>query len=587
MRTLLRAFGVALVGSCLASAARAEDDPPPVPRFVPPPEVPAELPPAAVLPPVAPVTPPAAEPAPAEPAKKDPEPKEVEKKDADPKECEKKDSEKKDDDKKEPPKECTSCKPWWEKVPPVARFPRPGIFIVWPTGPGYYSLRDWLSDEYREKAPAYPYQRFGLMTQPYFDAEWRYLDKPDNTETDFFDPLKRIRIGDDWMFTTGGDVRYRYNQEENSRLTGRDNIFDLYRFRAYGDLWYRDLVRIYAEFIWADSLHQDLVPFAADINRGDLQNLFAELKLYEGCDDRAYFRVGRQELLYGSQRLISPPDWPNARRTFQGVKGYYQSPKFDFDLFLVQPVIPFPDRFDSVDNNVVFSGAWGTYKPGGGRFLDVYVLNLDRTTVPTNVTTVGTRYYGEKDGWLWDAEGMLQFGGYAGKNLFARAYTMSYGYQFKDCCWEPQVWVAYDFASGTPDPVLDSTRQTFDQLFPFGHYYFGYLDLVGRRNINDVNAQIVCFPTKWITALAQLHVFRLDSPKDALYSATGVPLRQDPTGLAGTDVGQELDLVVNVHLSKHADLFMGYSHLFAGRFIQQTGSPRDPELYYAQLGYRW
>jgi hypothetical protein len=32
----------------------------------------------------------------------------------------------------------------------------------------------------------------------------------------------------------------------------------------------------------------------------------------------AYVRVGRQELLYGSQRLISTLDWANTRRTFQG-----------------------------------------------------------------------------------------------------------------------------------------------------------------------------------------------------------------------------------------------------------------------------
>src|SRR5947208_3334327 len=40
--------------------------------------------------------------------------------------------------------------PLWQRVPPVARLPRMGYFIVWPTGPGYYSLRDALEDNYRE-----------------------------------------------------------------------------------------------------------------------------------------------------------------------------------------------------------------------------------------------------------------------------------------------------------------------------------------------------------------------------------------------------------------------------------------------------
>src|SRR5690348_10134854 len=40
--------------------------------------------------------------------------------------------------------------PWWRRVPPVQPFPRPGLFIVPPTGPGYYSLADWLTRNERE-----------------------------------------------------------------------------------------------------------------------------------------------------------------------------------------------------------------------------------------------------------------------------------------------------------------------------------------------------------------------------------------------------------------------------------------------------
>src|SRR2546425_5116679 len=37
----------------------------------------------------------------------------------------------------------------WSKVPPVTPTPRAGAFFVPPTGPGYYSLRDLLLDEFR------------------------------------------------------------------------------------------------------------------------------------------------------------------------------------------------------------------------------------------------------------------------------------------------------------------------------------------------------------------------------------------------------------------------------------------------------
>ena len=61
-----------------------------------------------------------------------------------------------------------------------------------------------------------------------------------------------------------------------------------------------------------------------------------------------------------------------------------------------------------------------------------------------------------------------------------------------------------------------------------------------------------------------------------MFSAAGVPLRSDPTGAAGTDVGNELDLLINFHLTAHQDLLLGYSKLFAGSFIRQTGPSMSP-----------
>ena len=52
----------------------------------------------------------------------------------------------------------------------------------------------------------------------------------------------------------------------------------------------------------------------------------------------------------------------------------------------------------------------------------------------------------------------------------------------------PQFWLRYDFASGDNN-LTDGDRTTFNQLFPFGNYYLGWIDRVGRQNIHDFNAQ--------------------------------------------------------------------------------------------------
>jgi hypothetical protein len=490
--------------------------------------------------------------------------------------------------------------PWWSRMPVIQPFPPPGpgIAVVPPSTPGYYTLLDVIRDNYRQAPPKYPYPRFGIFQFSFYNTDWRYLDDPNNQERDFFDFLKRIRFLDDnLMFTTGGEFRYRWNHEIDSRLTGKDNVYDLTRTRVWGDLFVRDWFRIYGELISAESFNQDLPPLPTDQQNASFQNLFADLKVWEFGNQPVVFRVGRQELLYGSQRLISPLDWANTRRTFQGAKLFWQNERWSLDAFVVQPVLPSANRFASVINEQIFTGVWGTYRPVQNQLIDLYYLNLDDTlrthvgsngaTGAANTSTVGSRWYGYKNNWLWDTEAMLQFGGWANQGIFAKAYTMAGGYRFSDVPLTPQLWLGYDYASGDPDPGANSVHRTFNQLFPFGHYYFGMTDLIGRQNINDINGQISFFATKWISTFVQYHILRLDSPKDALYNSAGVATRQDITGRAGSDVGEVLNLVVNFTIDLHQNVFLQYSHLYQGDFIRKTGPPGSPDLFYLQYSFRW
>src|SRR5262249_48111655 len=137
-----------------------------------------------------------------------------------------------------------------------------------------------------------------------------------------------------------------------------------------------------------------------------------------------------------------------------------------------------------------------------------------------NENTFGARYSGDhkRDGAagsvLWDFEGAYQFGDYSNRLLSSGMATAGLGYAFMGLPMQPQFWAYYDYASGSPNLRGTGTFSTFDQLFPFGHYYFGYLDLVGRSNIHDWNFQATLYPAKWITFLTQYHIFRLDQARD-------------------------------------------------------------------------
>lgn len=483
----------------------------------------------------------------------------------------------------------------WKLVPPIHVFPRPGFFGIPPKGPGYYSAFDCLHRHCSPDRPKYGYMPFALQPPPLFDADFRYLEDPKTPPQDWLEALHRVHIGDNWLFATGGEVRWRHMHEVNARLTGKNNDYDLLRTRIFADVWYRDCFRAFVEFADAHTFGADLAPNLTDVDRSDFFNAFIELKVWDGEHGKAYIRGGRQELLFGSQRLISPPDWNNTRRTFDGVRGYYQGKNWDVNIFWAQPVIPDPSNLDSVDNNVNFAGLWVTHRPDKGQFRDFYYLFLDNTSniklqgidrAPFNVHTVGTRWTGDKNRWLYDLEAMLQFGERGPETIFAAAFTSGLGYHFECRPMSPVVWLYYDFASGDQNPNAGHFN-TFNQLFPFGHYYLGWLDLVGRQNIHDINAHLYLYPTKWITVNLQYHHFELASARDALYGAAGAPIRRDPTGNAGHHVGDELDLIVNLHVSRRSDILVGYSYMWAGNFVEETGPGQDPQLFYVMYNLRW
>ncbi len=488
----------------------------------------------------------------------------------------------------------------WSLYPATIRpMPRPGIFPIPPSaGPAYFSVFDALTGNCQENRPKSGYAPFAINAWPFFDADWRFVESIPCQDRNIVERMKRIHLNDCWLLDTGGQSWIKYHHEHNSRLTNVENDFTLLNFRLYADLWYRDNLRIYGEYVWADSNGEALPPVPPDVDRGDIQNLFIDLKLFELADKPVYVRTGRQELLYGSQRMITPLPWANKRNTFQGVKLFRQGEKWDYDLFWTQFVPPDANEFDRVDDNQNLVGSWLTYRPKKGNAVDLYYLLYDNSNnvtqqnivrYPANTNTFGSRWSGDKDGQLWDFEGALQFGDVGNNDLFAGMATAGLGRHWKDACWKPTAWLYYDFASGDADPNV-GTDNTFNQLFPFGHYYLGWMDLVGRQNIHDVNAHLYVYPTAWCTVWLQYHHFWLAQSQDALYNAGGAAYRRDPTGQAGNNVGDEIDLVMNFHTGQYSDVLLSYNQFFGGRFVEQTtgaNQTSDAQTLYLIFQQRW
>ena len=205
------------------------------------------------------------------------------------------------------------------------------------------------------------------------------------------------------------------------------------------------------------------------------------------------------------------------------------------------------------------------------------------------VHTLGTRWQGSRENWLWEIETAYQFGHQSNLTRNAGMATGGLGRAFPKWWARPELWFYYDYASGTQNP--GDGYATFNQLFPLGHKYFGYMDIVGRQNILDPNVVMKFYPSKRVNFLLWYHHFNLASARDSLYNAAGAPIRTDPTGRAGTYVGDELDIAINLILNPHADWQFGASHFWAGPYVQRTATnpaqAQDGSFFYTQFVFRF
>ena len=263
------------------------------------------------------------------------------------------------------------------------------------------------------------------------------------------------------------------------------------------------------------------------------------------------------------------------------------------------PVTPNPDGWSWWDRSVQFSGLDVNWHYNPLQTLQLYWMWLDNdhtvttsgiTQDPTSVHTLGGRWHGQQENFLFDIEPDLQVGQQGSQSILAGAFTGGAGYYFPYLPMSPTVWAYYDWASGSHNPG-HGDYNTFNQLYGFGHYYLGFMDLIGRQNIRDINFQTYLYPTKWININIQYHILTLDSAKDALYGAGGQVQRVSLNGSAGGDVGQELSFIVNFHLGPHSDILMGWSKLYAGSYLKNTTTnpegQADPEMYYLMYNFRW
>lgn len=418
----------------------------------------------------------------------------------------------------------------------------------------------------------------------FYNNDFSYLNDPCNSACCLGDALKQMPLscGDWGTLDIGGQLRLRYHGEKGMgregaantpRFQDTNNDFMLSRLRLYANWKVSDRIRVYAEGIHAEATDDggDYFARGIDRNRGDFLNLFIDLKL----TDSMTARVGRQELLFGKQRLVSPLDWANTRRTFEGARLLFKEGDWTIDTFYTHYVPVVVDELDDSDNDRPFYGVYSTYTGFENFSMDAYYLGSDNSNPGAgndfSLHTLGLRLNGSVDGWMWEMEGGPQFGRQSGLGLDHSAMFGTVGVGRKlDRAGSPTVWCYYDYASGDNG---SNDYNNFNQLYPLAHKYFGFIDAVQRSNIESPNILMTMKPADKLTLLMWYWHFRSDT--DAPVASLGNTAAQN----GGKHLGDELDIIVKYNICARSNALVGWSHFWRGDKINGT---EDADFVYGQ-----
>ena len=313
-------------------------------------------------------------------------------------------------------------------------------------------------------------------------------------------------------------------------------------------------------------------PFKAPV---DLRMAFADVGAASGP---VTIRAGRQELVYGEQRLIGHVSWLNAARTFDAVKATFRSKAFSADVFAASVVRILDGEFDKSGAGNRFAGVYGTSaKLIPQATVEPYVLFKRDVNLKAEAgglgtlseTTTGVRIAGKLPARFdYGVEMALQRGSLGTDAISAWAGH----WQMRETLpgrATVRLIGEYNFASGDKDPA-DNVRGTFDQLYPTPHDKTGLADQIGWKNVHHARAGFEVTPVKGFPVTTSYHSWWLAESKDAIYNVANAVVGRVATGAADRHVGQELDVQVSRALTPQIQAAAGYAHIFPGAFLKEA-----------------
>ena len=417
--------------------------------------------------------------------------------------------------------------------------------------------------------------------------------------SDWATPLKRIPLNEtgDIYLSLGGELRERYESyhKPSFGLRGIDHDdYLLHRLLLGFDLHAGESFRFYLQLGSHLEAGKEAPRGPTDVDELDVQQVYLDVSAPLDAGARVALRAGRQELSFGSARLVGVRDGPNVRRSFDGARiTLGNGTAASLDAFFARPVELMEGAFD--DEPSQDEAFWGVYGvlpipvlPKS--HVDLYYLGLERDgaafqqgDADEHRHSFGTRVWGQPGGFDYNFEAVIQTGSFGSASILAWTVASDTGYTFRSIPLTPRIGLKADIASGDSNP-RDNRLGTFNALFP-KQPYFSKASLLAPANLVDVHPSATFRINDKLTFTADVDFFWKHQIDDAVYAPPGRPLiRTGPSD--ARYIGSQINAGVDWQLNKHIAMNFYYSHFFAGPAVSNADG-RDVDFTSASLTIRF
>ena len=156
-------------------------------------------------------------------------------------------------------------------------------------------------------------------------------------------------------------MRFQYFYSKNEHWGDAPQHSDGYvltRWLAHADFHAGKYFRTFVQ-LQSGLANSRIGPSPVEDNPLDLHQAFVDINPAVSEKSKLTFRIGRQELLYGSGRLISVREGPNNRQSFDALRSIFSSSNYRTDVFYSHYVAVKSNTFDDGFNKSV--QLWGAY----------------------------------------------------------------------------------------------------------------------------------------------------------------------------------------------------------------------------------